>query len=106
MTARIRKGAKPHLYITEHMEARRLTDAVMAGRLDVAPVTIWRWRKEQGRLNPAKIAALAYAIGLAGPEELYRPPGRESIDARLRDAPDAVYEIVLDLAEKLLRNVS
>lgn len=85
------------------MEARNLKDADIANRVEpnVAPVTVWRWRKEQWRLDPEKIAALAHAIGLEGPEDLYRPPGRESIDAALREAPEAVYEAVRDLARKL-----
>lgn len=101
MVTRIRKSAKTHLYITEHMEALGLDDAKVAGRLGVAPVTVWRWRKEQWRLRPDKIAALAHALGLERAEDLYRLPGRPSIDAALRDAPDAIYQATLEFVRKI-----
>lgn len=105
MVVRIRRGAKEHLYIREHMEAKGLTDLILAGRLGVAPVTVWRWRKSQRQLNDPKLRALAHAIGLE-PEDLYRPPGRESIDAKLKNASEEVYEIVRDLALRLTKKAS
>jgi transcriptional regulator with XRE-family HTH domain len=105
MVVRIRRGAKAHLYIKEHMEAKGLSDAKVANRLDVAAVTVWRWRKHQRHLNDPKMRALAYAIGVE-PEDLYRLPGRESIDAKLKDAPQEVYEIVRDLAIRLVKTAS
>lgn len=101
MVTRIRKGAKTHLYIKEHMDARGLNDAAIGGRLGVSATTVWRWRTQQHRLRPAKIEALAHAVGLDNSEDLYRMPGRESIDAKLKNAPDHVYEAVRDLAQRL-----
>lgn len=84
------------------MEAKGLSDIDLAGRLDTSRTTVWRWRNEQWRLDPAKIAALASAMNLE-PVDLYRLPGRESIDAQLKDAPTEVYEAVRDLARRLAK---
>lgn len=85
MVTTIRPKSQPHLYITEWMEKFGLNDAKLSGRLEVAPNTVWRWRIEQHRLNPEKIAAIAHAIDddLA-PEDMFRPPERPSLDAYLR----------------------
>ena len=106
MVTRIRKGATPHLYISEHMADKGLSDAKLGARMAVSATTVWRWKNEQWRLRPAKIAALAYHIGLDRWEDLTLPPGRESIDATLKDAPENVYEAVRDMARKLAGRAS
>lgn len=87
MATRIRKGARAHLYIREWMEHRGLSDETLGNRLETSRTTVFRWRKEQHRLDPGKIAQIASALDCE-PEELWRPPGRISIDAMLKDAPD------------------
>lgn len=91
-----RAGRPQYLYIAEHMEAKGINDERLAGRLDVARETVTRWRNEQSRLNPYKIDAIAKALGLKSGMELWRPPGRPSLDAALTDAPD---ELVKQFAE-------
>lgn len=88
MVTRIRKGAKAHLYIEEWMRDRGLNDETLGGRLGVARQTVHRWRKEQHRLDPGKIAKIAHALDLDGPETLWRPPGRPSLDAKMHGASD------------------
>jgi transcriptional regulator with XRE-family HTH domain len=90
MVTKIGGGRRVHLYITEHMAARGINDERMAGMLGVARETVWRWRTEQHRLNPPKIAAIAEALGVEPPElwQLPRSPDRPSLDDMLRDAPD------------------
>ena len=73
MVTEIRKGSRPHLYIEEHMRARDMSDTKLAGRLEVARETVYRWRTEQHRLNPEKIAAIADALGI-DPTDLWPPP--------------------------------
>lgn len=42
----IRKGQRPHLYITEHMEDRNLDDEAMSRRMEgIAPDLIAKWRQ-------------------------------------------------------------
>lgn len=101
MVTRIHKNAKAHLYIEEHMQAKGLSFDDIGGRMDVSRTTVWRWANEQWRLDPGKMEALATAIGLDSPIDLYRPPERPSIDAILKDAPQSVYEATLDVARRL-----
>jgi hypothetical protein len=79
----IRRGARTHLYIEEWFKERGLNDEKVGNRIGVDRATVFRWRKEQHRLNPEKIAALADALDLE-PQELWRPPQRPSLDALVR----------------------
>lgn len=107
MATRIREGSRFHLYITEWFEERGLNDEQVANRLDppVDRATVFRWRKEQHRLNPEKIGKLAHALDLE-PEELYRPPGRPSIDAILRDADDNTRDMAADIVRRMVGKAS
>lgn len=87
------------------MAARGVSDERLAGRLGVDRVTVTRYRNQQHRLNPDKIAAIAAALDLE-PEELWRPPapdGRPSIDAMLRNAPDDAVKRLAEVAAILLK---
>jgi transcriptional regulator with XRE-family HTH domain len=87
------------------MEERGLSDERLAGRLNVARETVTRWRSQQHRLNPDKIAALAIALDLT-PEQLWRPPppaNRPSIDALLKDASDDAVKKVAEVAAIMLK---
>jgi transcriptional regulator with XRE-family HTH domain len=105
MVTQIRKHAKGHLYIEEHMEAKGLSFEVIGGRLNVSRTTVWRWAKEQWRLDPGKMAALAEAMELNDVADLFRMPSRPSIDAILKDAPQGIYDAVVEHA-KALRKAS
>lgn len=104
MVTRIRKGARTHLYIEEWMEAHKpkpISFDDLGGRLGVSRTTVWRWAKEQWRLDPGKMAALAEALGLNSPQDLFRRPERPSIDAILEDAPQETYDALVDFARRL-----
>jgi transcriptional regulator with XRE-family HTH domain len=93
-----------HLFIAEWMETRNLTDEKMAGRLGVARETVTRWRNQQHRLNPEKIAAISAALDLE-PEDLFRPPSaRPSLDILLRDAPDELQATAADIVKRLVNH--
>ena len=83
------------------MAAKDLSFEDLGDRLDTSRTTVWRWAKEQWRLDPGKLEALAEAIGLDSPVDLYRPPGRQSIDGVLGNAPEEVYQATLDVARRL-----
>lgn len=105
MVARIRKGARAHLYITEWRENRGLTLDQLANRIGVAENTVWRWENEQHRLNPEKIAALAHHLDLE-PEELWQPPTanpRPSLDSLLKNADADTFSTAHDIISRLLR---
>jgi transcriptional regulator with XRE-family HTH domain len=104
MVTRIRKGVRGHLYITEWRDSFGLTGEQLADRLDVSRETIWRWEKEQHRLDPGKIAALADALGIE-PEQFWRlpgPPNRPSVDAMLAKTTDEQRAMVVDIVRRLV----
>lgn len=104
MVTQIRKGTKPHLYIEEHMEVKGLSFEDIGGRMGVSRTTVWRWAREQWRLDPGKIAALAEAMDLETWQELGRRPQKNpSIDAILADVEEDDYNAVYDLAKRLAR---
>lgn len=82
------------------MAHRGLSDDKLANRLEVARETVTRWRGQQHRLNPDKIAALASALDCE-PMELWRPPDKRSIDAIVADAPDNIRAAIVDFALKV-----
>ena len=105
MVARIRKHAKGHLYIDQWLEAKGLNYETVGNRLGVSRTTVWRWSTEQHRLNPAKIEALAGAMGMERPADFYRMPDtrppRPSIDKLLENEPDDTFQAVIEIARKL-----
>src|ERR1700731_1604306 len=107
-----RRGQVParrrHLYIQEWMEFRGINDERLAGRLDVDRVTVTRWRNQQHRLNPDKIAAIAAALDIE-PEQVWRPPwppSRPSIDAMLSGASDEAVQRLAEVAAIILKTGS
>lgn len=101
-TPRIGKGRRVHLYIREWMEHRGLSDEQVANRIGVARETIWRWRTEQHRLNPEKIAQLAAALDIE-PEELYRPPSSPNLNAIVKDYPEDLQKKAAEMVRLLGR---
>lgn len=89
------------------MEVKGLSFETVGERLGVSRTTVWRWAKEQWRLDPGKIAALAEALDLETWQELgRRPQQRPSIDDILADASQDDYETVFDLAKRIARRAS
>ena len=101
MVTEIRKGSRPHLYIEDHLRARDMSDTKLAGRLDVARETVYRWRTEQHRLNPEKIAAIADALGIE-PEDLWSPPTtRTNLNVLAKLLDDHDFETIEITFEKV-----
>lgn len=101
MVTKIGQRRRAHLYITEWMAERGLSDDQLAGRLETDRTTIWRWRTQQHRLNPDKIAAIAFALDVE-PAELFQPPGRRSIDALISGASDDLQATAFDVVKRLV----
>lgn len=104
MVTKIRKGARVYLYITEHMKKQDISDEHLANRIGVARETVFRWRKEQRRLNPEKIAVIASALDME-PHELYRPPDNPFLDTIVRKAP-AEDQAFVEQAIKRIKQAS
>lgn len=99
-TSSIRKGARIHLYITEWFDHLGVNDEKVATRIGVDRATVHRWRKEQNRLNPIKIATLAEALDIS-PQDFWRPPARPSLDAIVDKASDEVRAMAVDIVRRM-----
>lgn len=105
MVTRIRKGARTPLFIREWMVHRHLSDERLANRLELARETVWKWRTQQQRLDPHKIARLAHALDCE-PIDLWRPPSRRSLDAIMKDAPEDLQATAADILQALVKRAS
>jgi transcriptional regulator with XRE-family HTH domain len=105
VTARIGRRRPARLYLEEWFGYRELNDEKIAARIGVDRTTVWKWRDNQSRLDPDKIAALAEALNCE-PEQLWRMPprpDRPSVDAMLKDAPDDVVRKAVEMISILRR---
>lgn len=108
MATRIRKGARPHLYIGEHMARRGVTDERLANRLGRARETIWRWRVGKRRVTEKTLAELAHGLDPEmKPEDFFRPPEPEgpkapSLDDLVENAPEEVRAMAFDVVKRLV----
>lgn len=87
------------------MDYRGLSDERAAGRLGVSRETVWKWRTQQDRLTPSKMAALASVLDIE-PEELYRLPDRPSLDAMVKDQPEDIQNMAADIVRRLISRAS
>lgn len=94
--SRIRKGSTPHLYVREHMEAKGLDAVQMAGRLEMHEKSVYRALNEQSRIWE-NIEAWADALALDHWQDLTRPPGQPSVDARLEEIPAELRQVILKM---------
>jgi hypothetical protein len=105
MVTRIGPRRPRRLYVKEWMDFKGLSDEQVGNRLDRARETIWRWRTEQHRLNPEKLAELASALDIE-PQDFYRPPQRPSLDAIVESAPDDLRNTAIDIVRRLVGKAS
>ena len=98
---RQRAQAKRHLYISEWMAERELSDQALGDKMNVPRQTIFRWRTQEHRLSPQKLSDIAAALDLA-PPDLWRPPGRQSIDAMLSNAGPEQLKDTVDFVERFV----
>lgn len=96
------KRRPQHLYIREWMEVRGLSDESLGNLMGVARQTVYRWRHEQWRLDPEKIASIAAALD-TDPRSLWGPPTRPSIDAITKGLPDDIHGDVVEFARRLAK---
>lgn len=82
-----------------------MTAEEMAGRLDIDRVSVYRWEREQHRMNPGKQAAYADALGIE-PETLWRPPAQQSIDDMLKGVSDDLRGKAAEMVMILLKTGS
>lgn len=83
-------------YLAEWREARGLTQAQLAGRLNVADMTVSRWETGKALLNTGVVEAWAEALGIE-PEDLWHHPDTPSADSLLRGQPPEIREQVFQI---------
>jgi transcriptional regulator with XRE-family HTH domain len=101
-TKRITPRRRRRIYLAERRDAKGLTQAQLGERLGVTDMTVSRWEREASKLSTDVMAAIAEALDCE-PEDLYRPPDYESLDAILRGAPADIREKALEMARILVR---
>src|SRR6185437_2824586 len=103
MTDRIRKGAKPHVYLREWRKYIQktvnatLTGPVMADRLQIQRESYLRLERKPETLSVAELIEIASAFGIDH-QRLWEPPPaigakmRPSLDAIVKNKPDSQVE--------------
>lgn len=104
-TPRIRKGAKPHVYLREWRKHKKLKAVAMAERLEIERESYYRLEREPQTLSVAEVMELAEAIGIE-PKSLWEPPPeagkppRPSLDAIVQDLPSPQVEGFADMLRR------
>lgn len=71
----IRNGAKPHLYVMEHMEARGWDEKALAARMDgISLDAVRSWIKHPEQIKDWQLGALLHAFAMDDIADLARPP--------------------------------
>lgn len=103
MAPRIGPRRPFRLYIAEHRSAKGLTQQQLADRLGTSDVTVSRWETQTRRPDMDAQVAIAEALGLSDPMDLFRHPDTPSADALLRDQPAEIVAQALKLIAAIRR---
>lgn len=101
MVTRIHKTVRGKLFLKEHRKAKGLSGEQVAGRLGIDRQSVYRTEADSSRLNVTKQLQWADALGVE-PEDLWRPPGRSSLDGMVRDAPPDIQAMAEDIVRRLV----
>jgi transcriptional regulator with XRE-family HTH domain len=88
------------LFLKEHRQAKGVSAAEMARRMGIERESLYRLEREPRRLNSEKQAEYAIALDIE-PADLWRPPGRPSLDALLNETPDDLRRMVFDIVRRM-----
>lgn len=105
MVTRIRKAYKRRLYVSQWREAKGLSPEQIAGRVGITRESYYRWEREHHRLTPEKLSQLADAMGIE-PEQFWRLPDTESLDALIKDAPADIQAMAADIVRRMVGKAS
>lgn len=105
MIERIRRGAKPHVYLREWRKARNVRAPDMAERLGIERESYYRLERQPYTLSVAELLELAEALGIDH-QQFWRPPPapgvapRPSLDAIVQETPDTQVEGLADMLRR------
>lgn len=107
MIDRIRKGAKPHVYLREWRKYKNVRAPEMADRLGIERESYYRLERQPYTLSVAELLELADALGIEHKRFWAPPPEpglipRPSLDEIVAETPD---HQVVGLADMLRRAV-
>lgn len=93
------------MFLTEHREAKGLTQKQLAERLGCDVMTISRWELHKVAISTDALAALAEALGgdMMEPEDLYHHPDRPTPNQLMRELPEKDQDYVLRTIRGLLK---
>lgn len=84
------------------MDSLELTDEALGEKLRVSRNTVWRWRSGERRLYLENLDRIAEAMGLTSAADLYRRPGRRSVDALLNYATPKQIDDVIEFTNRFI----
>jgi transcriptional regulator with XRE-family HTH domain len=111
MIDRIRKGAKPHVYLREWRQAKDVRAVDMAERLGIERESYYRLERKPFTLNIAELIELSSALGIDH-RQLFSPPPppglrpRVSLDEIVQDQPDSQVEGLADMLRRAVGHSS
>lgn len=105
MIDRIRRGARPHVYLREWRKAKGLKAPDMAERLGIERESYYRLERKPFTLSVAELLELADALGISHQRLWQLPPEpgiipRQSLDAIVEGQPDREVEGLADMLRR------
>lgn len=95
-TVPVYKGRIPYLYVREHMEDRHVEVSYLVEQLGMHEKAVYKALKPANRSRIWKdIRPWAAALGLEAWQDLLRPPGKPSVDARIDSVPEEFQEAIM-----------
>lgn len=90
------KGRIPYLYVREHMEDRGVEVSYLVEQLGMHEKAVYKAIKPANRSRIWKdIRPWSEALGLEAWQDLLRPPGKPSVDARIDSIPEEFQEVIM-----------
>lgn len=74
MATEIRRGARLHAYVSEHLKSKGWTQERLAGLMEVHPSTITGYKQDNWDIAPSLLAQIADLLGLDDPLDIFKPP--------------------------------
>lgn len=88
----IRRGAKLHAYVDEWMDDKTVDDQKLAGRLDVTPSAITKWRAKGWNIELDRIEQIANALDIDPTDQIFSLPGKDPLDKYREQIEEEIRE--------------
>jgi transcriptional regulator with XRE-family HTH domain len=105
MVTKIRKGARRRVFLREWRKHLGLDAVRMAERLEIERESYYRLERQPYTLSAGELLELAEAMGIE-PEQFFRPPEAQSLDAIAKDATPEQLSMMADVLRRVLGRAS